>query len=285
MHIKKNIVIPGKHKRPILLDLFLPESITQKSIVIFCHGYKGFKDWGAWHLVAHSFVSSGYCFVKFNFSHNGGTVEQPIDFPDPEAFGLNNYTKELDDLQTVIEWLSAYEFNTPLVNPHSLILIGHSRGGGIACVKAAEEPRVKALVSWAGISDLSYKFSDKRMLDFWEMMGVVYVENSRIKQKLPHYYQFYEDFKAHQERFNIKNAVGSLTIPYLILHGTNDTSILPDHAEKLKQWATHGTLNLIENANHVFGVSHPWKASNMPPHLKETVRLTKGFLKNKKALL
>ena len=45
-----------------------------------------------------TFAASGIAVLKFNFSHNGGTVEQPIDFPDLEAFGHNNYTKELDDL-------------------------------------------------------------------------------------------------------------------------------------------------------------------------------------------
>ncbi|WP_435524823.1 hypothetical protein [Chryseobacterium indoltheticum] len=36
--------------------------------------------------------------VKFNFSHNGTTVEDPENFADLEAFGNNNYSKELSDL-------------------------------------------------------------------------------------------------------------------------------------------------------------------------------------------
>jgi len=55
--------------------------------------------------MAESFANAGFFFIKFNFSHNGGTVKQPIDFPDLEAFGNNNYTKELDDLETVIDWI------------------------------------------------------------------------------------------------------------------------------------------------------------------------------------
>ena len=42
----------------------------------------GFKDWGAWHLVQDFFTNKGYAFCKFNLSHNGGTVENGIDFPD-----------------------------------------------------------------------------------------------------------------------------------------------------------------------------------------------------------
>ena len=50
------------------------------------------------------FVKAECIFVKINFSHNGGTVSQPIDFPDLEAFGQNNFSLELDDLGLVIDW-------------------------------------------------------------------------------------------------------------------------------------------------------------------------------------
>ena len=106
MKIIKNIRINGKYNKPILTDIFFKESNQLKSIIIFCHGYKGFKDWGAWNLMAETFANAGFFFVKFNFSHNGGTVEQPTDFPDLEAFGNNNYSKELDDLGNVIDWVS-----------------------------------------------------------------------------------------------------------------------------------------------------------------------------------
>ena len=45
-----------------------------------------------------------------------GTVQQPIDFPDLEAFGHNNYTKELDDLDQVLNWVElTYSENTPIL--------------------------------------------------------------------------------------------------------------------------------------------------------------------------
>ena len=102
----ENLIIEGKHNKPIVTDIFYKENHQPKKVVIFCHGYKGFKDWGAWNLMAASFANAGFFFIKFNFSHNGGTVEQPIDFPDLEAFGNNNYSKELDDLGSVIDWVS-----------------------------------------------------------------------------------------------------------------------------------------------------------------------------------
>lgn len=34
------------HDKPILTDVFYKQTCTKKPIVIFCHGYKGYKDWG-----------------------------------------------------------------------------------------------------------------------------------------------------------------------------------------------------------------------------------------------
>lgn len=79
--------------RSILYDLFYNDAIQKAPLIIFCHGYKGFKDWGAWNLLAEAFASQGIAFSKFNFSYNGGTATQPIDFPDLAAFAENNYSR------------------------------------------------------------------------------------------------------------------------------------------------------------------------------------------------
>ena len=88
--IKKNNVIHRNLNKPIVWDWFCKTTCTPKPLVIFSHGYKGFKDWGCWNLVAEAFKNSGFAFVKFNFSHNGGTIKQPLDFPDLDAFDENN---------------------------------------------------------------------------------------------------------------------------------------------------------------------------------------------------
>ena len=38
--------------------------------------------------------------------------------------------------------------------PSSIGVVGHSRGGGIAVLQAASDPRVRALVTWAAISSV-----------------------------------------------------------------------------------------------------------------------------------
>ncbi|PQV49492.1 alpha/beta hydrolase family protein [Jejuia pallidilutea] len=279
MTITKHIILEEKHKKPIVTDVFYTNNNTPKPVIIFCHGYKGFKDWGAWDLMAEAFSSAGYFFIKFNFSHNGGTVEQPIDFPDLEAFGNNNYTKELDDLEAVIDWIyksSEFENNLDKTN---INLIGHSRGGGIVTIKAEEDQRITKVISLAGVSDYGSRGPLIGNIEEWKKDGVKYVENSRTKQHMPHYYQFYEDFKANEERLTIKRAVSNLKIPYLIIHGDADTSVAINEAHQLHKWSGKSNLEIIEGADHVFNTKHPWDANAVSPALKRVIELIDAFIK------
>ncbi len=278
MTIQKNIILPGKHNKPILADVFYKADNLHKPVIIFCHGYKGFKDWGAWDLMAQAFAEAGFFFIKFNFSHNGGTAKQPIDFPDLEAFGNNNYTIELDDLQSVIDWMATNQNFSSNINLKAINLVGHSRACGIVTIKAEEEPRIKKVISLAGVCDFGKRIGNTGELELWKQNGVKYVLNGRTKQQMPHYYQFYENFIEHKERLTIKRAVKNLKIPYLILHGTADTSVLIEEAVQLHAWNANSTFESIADANHVFGASHPWQSETLPKHLNEVINNIIKFL-------
>lgn len=279
MIINKNIVIERSGKKPILLDSFYPESKENQPIIIFCHGYKGFKDWGAWNLMAKSIAEAGFCFIKFNFSHNGGTMENPIDFPDLEAFGNNNYTKELDDLNDLLNWIQNHFKSNKWVNTSQICLIGHSRGGGIAIIKASEDERIKKFITLASVSDFGTRTYTVGNLKEWKKNGVKYVLNGRTKQQMPHYYQFYEDFKVNEKRLHIESAEKQLKIPHLIIHGDNDTSVKVDEAYTLHQWNPDSVLKIIEGADHVFNTKHPWEQENLSPELKIVTDSIIDFLK------
>lgn len=279
MTIDKNIIIEGKHEKPIVTDLFFNDDGVKKPIIIFCHGYKGFKDWGAWNLMARTFTEAGFFFIKFNFSHNGGSVKQPIDFPDLEAFGNNNYTKELDDLETVIDWVCNNSELKNNADTNNITLIGHSRAGGIVTIKAEEDSRIKTVVSLAGVCDFRKRTSTTGNLEQWKKDGVKYVLNGRTKQQMPHYYQFYEDFIVNENRLTIERAVSNLKIPYLIVHGDNDTSVFIEEAKLLHDWNSNSQLEIINGANHVFGAQHPWEKPTLPNHLNEVITKVISFLK------
>jgi len=278
MHIEKNIILERIDKKPILIDTFYTEALIDQPIVIFCHGYKGFKDWGAWNLMAEGISNAGFCFIKFNFSHNGGTMENPIDFPDLEAFGNNNYTKELEDLNDVIYWLKTKFENNKHINTNQITLIGHSRGGGIAILKASEDIRITKLITLASVSDFGSRSTLTDELETWKETGVKYVLNGRTKQKMLHYYQFYLDFKANEERLHIESAVKRLQIPMLIIHGDNDTSVELKDAKELHKWNPDSKIYIIESADHVFNTKHPWPKNDVSNELNEAMKEILYFL-------
>ncbi|MCP4053796.1 MAG: alpha/beta hydrolase [Mesoflavibacter sp.] len=278
--INKNLVLKRENNKPIVWDAFFNNNDNKKPLVIFCHGYKGFKDWGAWDLVSEAFMKANLFFVKFNFSHNGGTVEQPIDFPDLEAFAENNYSKELDDLDDIITFLTSEENEfLDQIDINNISVIGHSRGGGISILKTNEDQRIKKLITWASVSSFGKRTSTTGNLEQWKKDGVKYVLNGRTNQKMPHNFQFYLDFKANEQRLNIENAVKNITVPHLIIHAKDDPSVLYQEAINLNNWNPKSELFTIDNSNHVFDAKHPWKEKDMPNNLEKVINKTIAFIK------
>ncbi len=276
--VQKNILLKGKHNKPIVLDTFLPTSSKPKQTIIYCHGFKGFKDWGPNEQMANYFAERNFAFIKFNFSHNGGTPDQPIDFPDPEAFGNNNITKELDDIDSVLNWIETQTMFESLSAENTLTLMGHSRGSGTAIIKAKEDPRVDKVISLAGVAGFQARFIDEETLQYWKENGVIYVENSRTKQKLPLYYQIAEDIYGNADRLNVEKASRELNKPHLIVHGTEDPTVPVEEAVSVHNWSKKSTLKLIERADHVFNVKHPWEEPKLPADYTEMLESCFNFL-------
>ncbi|MBN4066130.1 prolyl oligopeptidase family serine peptidase, partial [Candidatus Amoebophilus asiaticus] len=250
MQIIGNIPIPSKHDLSVIVDAFYEQTQKPKPVVFFSHGFKGFKDWGHFNLIASYFAEKEFVFVKFNFSHNGTTLRQPTEFVDLEAFGNNNFSKELDDLGTVIDWILSpdNEYIDRLeIDVNKIYLLGHSRGGGISILKANEDERVKKLVTWSAVNDFEAGWTEETMA-VWKKEGVITIENSRTKQSMPLYYQLAEDYHNNQDRLFLPDAVKNLNIPYLIIHGTNDESVPHKQALEMKEWNANAKLLSIEGA-------------------------------------
>ena len=275
--IDRNIIIRNPDTRNFLADSFYPESVGKLPLLIFAHGYKGYKDWGAWDLMAEQFAQAGFFFVKFNFSHNGTTLERPNEFGDLEAFGNNNFSREMSDYDAVLNFFTG----NPHIDKNRIAVIGHSRGGGISLIKAFEDDCVKALVTLAGVSNFSYRFPSGERLEKWRDAGVMYSENGRTGQQMPHFYQFYEDFKENEKRFSVQYCAQHLDKPFLIIQGTEDDAVKDKEAFLLKEWAKDSELFIMEGANHTFGAKEPWMDQNLPSALKAATEKIIQFLLEK----
>ena len=113
----------------------------------------------------------------------------------------------------------------------------------------------------------------------WREKGITNIENSRTKQLMPHYFQFFQDFAANEERLTIKLAVQKLNVPLLIIQGSDDTTVTEVEAKMLHQWNSKSELEIIKYGDHSFGTIHPWKESKLPKELQKVVEKSIIFLK------
>lgn len=268
----KNAVYRGAEGRESLIDLEIPDNMKCEDIVVFVHGYKGYKDWGCWSLVQQYFVDRGIGFCKMNLSHNGGTIDNPIDFPDLDAFAENRYSYEVRDIENAMEWIMN-QTEEPDINLH---LIGHSRGGGDV-ILSGHHPRIKSVVTWAGIDSIPARFPEGDAFEKWKEDGVRYVKNGRTGQDMPHYFSMYEDWEQHQEDLSIETKAKQLNKPALHLHGDVDEAVSITASENLSRW-TEGKMIVIRDANHTFGSKHPCEDDQLPPKLNEACALTLQFI-------
>lgn len=274
----KNLTIPGANQKPIALDIFFNDN-TQAPTIIYAHGFNGFKDWGNFDLIAEEFVKAGFTFVKFNFSHNGTTPEHPEEFVELEAYAQNNYTTELADLELVINWtLGTDNPHKEAIDPDKLFLIGHSMGGGIVLVQAAEDKRVQGVATWASVGALTTpwgKWSAEKM-EQWREKGVEHIKNGRTGQDMPLNFQLYEDFERNKQRLDVENAVREIRVPILLCHGTQDEAVPVETASRLAS-LNDGAFEFVLDTDHVFGRKHPWKVDYLPDPSTQIVEKTIDF--------
>ncbi|GGG34927.1 alpha/beta hydrolase family protein [Hymenobacter glacieicola] len=270
------------HARPFMADVRYVPTGQPKPVVVFVHGFKGFKDWGHFNLLAEWFAQQGFVFVKLNLSHNGLVVDGTGDLEDLEAFGRNNFSLELDDIGALLDYLfHSQQATIPVaeLDRTRLALIGHSRGGGLVLLKAAEDTRVKAVVTWAAISNVNPGWTEE-LMQHWQQQGVYYVENSRTKQQLPLYYQMVEDYHQNRRRLDIPHNVRrKLKQPLLLVHGDQDETVPVARAYELHGWKPEAELAILPQVTHNFGGSHPWPGAELPAQALTAAEVTADFLR------
>jgi pimeloyl-ACP methyl ester carboxylesterase len=264
--IKKEIfTIPGAKGRNMLMDLTYDDQNPKAPLVIFAHGFKGFKDWGTHNMVARLFVENGFRYLKFNFSHNGTTPDKPLDFADLIAFSDNTFSIELEDLKAVIDFAFG---GSSMRAADNVYLIGHSMGGGVGIIKTAEDKRISKLVTMASISSFRNLWP-KQAEEQWKMQGIMYVHNARTGQQMPLKSTLLDDLNAHPSRLSITEKAAAVQQPWLIVHGDADTSVPVSHAEELKAAQPNAELIIIPKADHTFNSKHPYDQDILPVALEK----------------
>lgn len=241
-----HFVIESSEGLPIRGNLDVPERARALAIVI--HGFKGFKDWGFFPWLSQRLMQHRIAVCRFNMSRSG-IGDDPESFDRLDLFAGDTYSQQLADLRTVVAYARAQQPELPL------FLLGHSRGGGIALLGAADVPNLRGVVAWSPISDVG-RWSES-MRRTWRETGFIDNINSRTQQNMRMSTAILDDYEQNVERLNILAAASALTVPLLVVHGGRDDSVHPDEGRAIARQALDSSITIIKRAGHTYNAIHP----------------------------
>jgi len=280
--LKKSGSIPSKQEIPIYFDLYIP-SVTPGSalpVVLFVHGFKGFKDWGAFPDACEELARAGFAVVPFNLSMNG-VGKGMTEFDEPDHFANQTLSQDLEDIGTVIEAIKSKAINSDKVDLDTdrIGIIGHSRGGHTAIAAAAEYTEIQCLVTWSAVADYNARWSEKMKKD-WLERGYTEIENSRTGQVFKVNKAVFDDAIEQADTLMAIKRVKELYIPAMFIAGKEDEAVPYSNSEVLFRScpADEKEVRLIDKTGHTFDVSHPFEMREFPKAFEEVLDFTEGWL-------
>lgn len=194
-------------------------------IVIIGHGVTGNKDRPFIVALAEGLSKAGIAAVRISFSGNGASGG---------SFGESTISKEVEDLGAVIDALRGRE----------VCYVGHSMGGAVGVLRAAKDPRIKALVSLAGMVHTK-AFAQREFGMVKPGEGFMWDDpNCPLSQT------YMEDMARIG---SVLEKAGSIKVPWLLVHGTEDDVVpIQDSHDIFAKASQPKELFELKGANHVF---------------------------------
>ena len=258
--MSKDFILNTEKQDTLRITAYGIENLRLAPILIFVHGFKGFKDWGFGPYIGNYFSSKGFFVLSFNFSHDG-VGENLTEFDELERFAENTFSLELSELSQIIDaYFNGFFGGT---SNTKLGLLGHSRGGGISILTAKQKIETSAVAVWSSVSDFD-RYS-KRQKEIWRKKGIFEVLNSRTGQVMKLNVSLLDDLEKNKaDKLNIKKAVRDLKKPLLIVHGKEDLAVPVEEAETLYSFADKQIteLFLVPSTGHTFNIKHPFEGTN-----------------------
>ena len=217
-----------KNKFGETLDYTFHEgSASCRDLFIIGHGVTGNKDRPFVVALANAVSASGIHVLRFSFAGNGGSDG---DFRDCTI------SKEVEDLQSVLNLTEEKGFRVTYA--------GHSMGGAVGVLAAARDPRIKYLISLAGMVNTE-KFYNAEFGEETPDSGCMWEEPD-----CPLSSAFKNDLISIQ---STASSISQIQVPWLLVHGTTDDVVLIDDSNEAYSVASEPKkLVKIEGANHVF---------------------------------
>jgi dipeptidyl aminopeptidase/acylaminoacyl peptidase len=224
----------------IVADLGVPHKGAP--CIIVSHGLESSKDGTKWRALAPRLYEAGFACLRFNYRGCGeGQERSSGEFEDTTLSG------RIADYRAAIDFIE-----TTGVDANRLGAVGSSFGGMV--VLAAKEARIKAVVCLATPAKLQVSRGEHPRMQSQEFFELP--SGKRLKT------EFFQDMR----QYDVLKAVGDLTCPILIVHGTADEIVPAGDAQDLYASVREPKrLVIIEGGNHHL---------DGPGHLERVIGLT-----------
>jgi dienelactone hydrolase len=256
--------------------LHLPDRPGKRPVVVICHGFKGFMDWGFFPFLSQALAERGFVAVRFNFNSSG---MQPGDelVTDLEAFKNTTPSRDLASLRALLGALGS-DVEPERIDSDRIGLLGHSRGGGISLLACADPASpVRALVTWSAVSTFERLTPEERAV--WRQAGEIPVVNARTGQELALGRTILDDLEQNARELDLLSASARRKAPWLLVHGSEDETVPLAEGKALhKAAARPAELLPVPGASHTFGSKHPLAGSN--PHLSAALDATQSWFRS-----
>jgi len=274
--------IPGAEQQPIYGNTHQPD-VEPRGAIVIAHGFKGYKDYGMFPLLAKAFADAGFIAHRFNFSHSGMTNETET-FARPDLFEKDTWNKQVSDLRAVVEAMTRGEIAGGDV-PY--MLFGHSRGGVSVLLTAgrfADDVSVhqpSGVVSAAAPARCN-PFTDEQAE---QLLRDGYIESpsNRTGQTLRVGKAYLQEQLDDPEAHDVCRLIGNICCPVLLLQGENDPTVAPEQARTLWESANadvFSELKYIRGADHVFNTPNPPPSDHArSPQLQDVIDEVLRFAK------
>lgn len=206
---------------------------SQLPAIIFPHGGPMARDHAGFDYWSELFANRGYVVFQPNFRGSSG---YGYDF---EMASIEGWGQAMqDDLQDAANWLIAQN----IIDPKKVCIAGASYGGYAALMAAVKhDESFKCAASFAGVSDLERIVRDARHFTNKEVVRKqIGTDSDKLESTSP------------------VNFAKQITIPILLIHGTDDKVVPVKHsremADELEYYDKDVRYVEIEDANHHLSV-------------------------------
>jgi pimeloyl-ACP methyl ester carboxylesterase len=245
--------------------------------IVVCHGFKGFKDWGFFPSTGDELaVRVGCPVIGFNFRGSGVGADLGS-FSRPEAFATNTFSREVEDLETILDGLTSGRVGDAEVESFQRIgILGHSRGAIAAAIVGARRPEVVALTVWGGLSRPE-RYAELFPADAGPEF-VAEIRNLRTGEVLPLRRDVVDDLREYGARLDPLTALKAGGPPLLAIHGERDEAVPVADGRAYAGASPDSRFVLIEGAGHTFDARHPWAGAT--PALERALASTAAHFRH-----